>query len=82
VVCQATGERVKLESVRIAGRTMVSVEGFDRWIAALNPNSAPSPIRTPSQRSKASEQAGRELQQLWSKDRRRPGQRRRKAAMA
>ena len=57
---------VKLEAVRCGGRWVTSEEALARFMQRLTPdlqNDAPAP-RTPAQRQRASEVAGRELDAL------------------
>jgi hypothetical protein len=61
------GERVCLEAVRCGGAWMTSVEALERFLMALStvPGSAAAPLpRTPSQRKRAAERAGRELDKV------------------
>lgn len=57
-------DRVRLETVRIGGRTRTSRQALQRFLAALNPEPtiAPSPVRTPAARRRAADRAGRELE--------------------
>ncbi len=59
------GGRVKLEVVRIGGRTMTTREALQRFVERLNerPSEAP-PVRTPAERRRASEAAAAELVRL------------------
>jgi hypothetical protein len=62
-----TGERVKLGSIRLGGRYLVSRESLQRFIDALSARpgaDATEPIRTPSARKKASEVAKKKLEKL------------------
>jgi hypothetical protein len=58
------GQRVRLEGVRVGGRWLTSVEALARFAAALTPrlddDPAPAP-RTPKQRQRESERAGKKL---------------------
>lgn len=54
------GVPVKLETAKNGGRRVTSVEATERFLAALNPEPA-APVRTPTQRRKASEAAERKL---------------------
>jgi hypothetical protein len=59
-----TGERVRLEAVRLGGRWMTSREALQRFAERLTPQSPEGPAqapRTPTQRQRAAERAGREL---------------------
>jgi hypothetical protein len=63
-----SGERVRLEAVRVGGRWLTSASALQRFAAALTPRlgddppaATPAP-RTPSQRRRAAERACRELQ--------------------
>jgi hypothetical protein len=66
--CRAhDGQLVRLEAIRLGGRWVTSREAIQRFAEALTPQ-IPSvlstPARTSSQRQRAAEQAGRELEQL------------------
>jgi hypothetical protein len=61
------GQRVKLEAVRLGGRWLTSQEALARWAERLTPrlDSEPAPTpRTPAQRRRASERAGKNLERL------------------
>jgi hypothetical protein len=57
------GRRLYLEHARIRGRWMTSAPALARWIAAQSdpPAEAMPTLRTPTQRAKAADRAGREL---------------------
>ena len=55
---------VKLETLAICGRRYTSREAIARFIAAQNPQSAPTPEITPSQRKRQSEAARVELERM------------------
>jgi len=57
------GRRVKLETVRLGGRTVTTEEAVRRFLTALNPDQAEAiaSLRTPQERLAASEDAAREL---------------------
>jgi hypothetical protein len=61
------GSRVRLEAVRLGGRWLTSAPAIERFIVRQTPSlettSAPMP-RTPRQRAKAAERAGRELDRI------------------
>ena len=62
-----TGERVRLEAVRLGGRWITSRESLNRFAQKLTPpleGEAPPAPRTPSQRRRASEAAARELEKM------------------
>jgi hypothetical protein len=56
----------KLESILVGGQRFTSVEAIERFIAATTAtaNGEPAPIRSPQQRERAAERAGRELTKL------------------
>jgi Protein of unknown function (DUF1580) len=69
------GRVVRLEAVRVAGRFLTTIEAVHRFIAAQQPDAAPSPTgavsevpahtptsRTPARRARDSENALRRLQ--------------------
>jgi Protein of unknown function (DUF1580) len=61
------GDTVKLEACRLGGRWITSREAIQRFSEALTPASAtpsPSATRTPGQRSRAAERAGKDLEAL------------------
>jgi hypothetical protein len=62
-----SGERVRLEAVRLGGRWLTSREALQRFAAALTPPTdtvPPAPAsRTPSARAKAADRAGQALEQ-------------------
>ena len=49
--------RVKLESIKVGGRRVTSVEALQRFIEATSGVQSPQPIRTPAKRRKESEAA-------------------------
>ncbi|MGH7174433.1 MAG: DUF1580 domain-containing protein [Gemmataceae bacterium] len=58
---------IRLECVRVSGRWLTSEEAISRFVLAQTPpaDSAAQPTpRTPTQRRKASEQAGRQLDEI------------------
>ncbi len=65
----AGGQMVKLEAVRVGGRWLTSRGAVARFVQALTPAADPVPKpltatpRTPAARLRASERAGRELDQ-------------------
>jgi hypothetical protein len=63
--CRApSGELVKLEACRLGDRWITSREALQRFAERLTPrleNDTPTAHRTPRQRQRAAEQAGREL---------------------
>jgi hypothetical protein len=60
------GTVVHLEGARLAGRWLTSEPAIERFLAGQTPDAdpAPSTIRTPTQRRKASERAARELDRI------------------
>ena len=61
------GHRVKLEGVRVGGRWLTSQEALARWAERLTPrlDDQPAPTtRTPTQRTKASDRAAKELEAI------------------
>jgi hypothetical protein len=61
------GRRIQLERVRIGATWYTSREAVERFLAALNtpaPHPHISPPRTPVQRQRAADQAGRVLDQI------------------
>src|SRR4051794_36931031 len=58
-----SGERVRLEGLRLGGRWVTSAQALQRFAAALTPTAEPEPIkpRTPGQRQRASERAAQQL---------------------
>jgi hypothetical protein len=64
-----SGEMLRLEGIRLAGRWLTSSQALTRFLetqnAACNPviSDAPKP-RTPTQRERASAQAGKELEAM------------------
>jgi hypothetical protein len=58
-----TGERIRLEAIRLGGRWITSTEALQRFAAALTPNAEPEApaARTPGQRQRASERAAQQL---------------------
>jgi hypothetical protein len=62
-----TGERIRLQAVRLGGKWVTSRESLKRFTEALTPRleDSPSPIiRTEGQRTRASEKAAKELDAL------------------
>jgi hypothetical protein len=63
-----SGERVRLEAVRLGGRWMTSREALQRFAERLTPRldtaESTATLRTPGQRQHAAEQAVRELDKL------------------
>ena len=56
---------VRLETIRIGGRTCTSREALQRFLEALNPELVHTqPARTPNQRRRAAERAAPELKRL------------------
>ncbi len=55
---------IKLEVVRVGGRTMVTPEAIETFLSRLNATDSPTPQFTPSQRQRMSEAARRELEKL------------------
>ncbi len=66
----ANGWRVKLEAVRVGGRWLTSRGAVARFVAALttaaDPNPTAAPLRSPTARNKASEQADQQLKAMGS----------------
>jgi|SRR5579864_1707896 len=64
----AGGHILKLEAIRIAGRWVTSAEAIERFVAAQNQPTDDAPLqqspRTPGQRRRASERAGKQLEKL------------------
>ena len=60
-ILSQTGERVKLEAVRMGGRWITSREAIARFSAALTAKATAEPIRTPAARTRASETAKKKL---------------------
>src|SRR5262245_23181031 len=61
-----SGERVRLEAIRLGGRWVTSREAIQRWAEALTPktdNSMSRP-RTLRQRRRSAEQAEKELERM------------------
>jgi hypothetical protein len=61
-----SGERVRLEAVRLGGRWLTSREALQRFAEALTPRLADTqpPPRAPAARQRASERAARQLEKL------------------
>jgi hypothetical protein len=61
-----SGDRVRLEALRLGGRWVTSREALQRFAEALTPQGSDSlvPTRTPNQRRKAAERAEKELEKL------------------
>jgi hypothetical protein len=66
-VCLPSGEVVRLEAARLAGKWLTSTPALERFLAAQTPqmdtSAAPTP-RSPARRKKASERAAAELARL------------------
>jgi hypothetical protein len=61
------GSRVRLEAVRLGGRWLTSTQAIERFIASQTPSleAVAGPTRrTPTQRAKGAERAGRELEKV------------------
>jgi len=61
------GDRIKLEAVRIGGRWLTSEAATNRWIIAMTPGGSTNtvePPRSPAARTRASENAGRQLEAM------------------
>src|SRR5262245_5802633 len=62
-----SGERIRLEAVRVGGRWLTTREALQRFAEALTPRPdappAPAP-RTAGQRARAAEKAGKQLEKL------------------
>src|SRR5262245_46620606 len=59
------GERIRLEAMRLGGHWITSREALQRWAERLTPalDGEPVPLpRSPSQRRRASERAGKALE--------------------
>lgn len=56
--------RVKLEGERIGARYVTTLEAFERFRRATNPDRETPPIRSPRVSTSADDEAGRELEQL------------------
>jgi hypothetical protein len=63
-----TGERVRLEAVRLGGRWITSREAVNRLAERLTPplDGEATRTRPPAKRQKASELAGRDLDEAWA----------------
>lgn len=62
-----SGERVRLEALRVGSRWMVSRESMQRFFEALTPRLDAEPLpapRTQRQRARASERAAKELDRI------------------
>jgi len=62
-----SGERVRLEALRLGGRWVTSREALQRFAEALTPrlsDAPPSPLRSPAARRRGSEQAEAELEKF------------------
>ena len=65
VKVKATGEVVKLETIKIGGRRYTSKEAIARFIAAQNADDAPvAPAITPAQRTRQAQAAQLALQEV------------------
>jgi hypothetical protein len=62
------GRLVRLEAVRLGRKWVTSRQALQRFVAALTPaprdSSVSSPTRTPKQRARASEKAGKRLEEV------------------
>jgi hypothetical protein len=65
-IVAADGQRIRLETLKLGGRTVTSLEALQRFAERLSPRldaeEAP-PTRTPAQRRRASERAAEELRE-------------------
>jgi hypothetical protein len=62
-----SGERVRLEAVRLGGKWVTSLEALQRFTDRLTPDldaSSTLPPRSPGKRQRASDRAARELERL------------------
>jgi hypothetical protein len=62
-----TGERVRLEALRLGGRWVTTREAIQRFAETLTPrlDAPPAPaLRTPTARAKAAERAGKALDKI------------------
>lgn len=62
-----SGENIRLETIRIAGRLMTSRAAVLRFLEAMQDptdNAAPAAMRSPAERRRAAERAGRELEKM------------------
>ena len=67
-VTLANGMRLRLEAIRLGGRWLTSTQAIERFILAQTPKFDETPIpspRTTTQRAKAAERAGRQLDDLF-----------------
>lgn len=65
----SSGERVRLEALRLGGRWVTSREALQRFAEALTPSfdtptAIPSTSRTPGRRQRASDHAAAELEKI------------------
>jgi hypothetical protein len=64
-----TGERIRLEAIRMGGRWLTSREALNRFADRLTPRldgQAPTPdTRSPTKRRRASDHADDELEKAW-----------------
>lgn len=61
------GQRVRLEAIRLGARWLTSIPALERFAARQTPDldaERPAPSRTPTARTKASEQARRRLEKV------------------
>jgi hypothetical protein len=62
-----SGERVRLEGVRVGGRWLTSVEALARFAAAQTPDvdlKRPDPPKPPASRMRAAQRAGEQLDKI------------------
>jgi hypothetical protein len=63
----ANGRTVRLEAVRLGGRWVTSAAAYRRFVVAQTPTLDETPplhVPTPTQRAKAAERAGRQLDKI------------------
>jgi hypothetical protein len=58
------GRRVRLEAERVGCRWCTSEAALGRFVVALSAATGDSPLRSPAERNRASEQAGAELKAM------------------
>ena len=58
------GQRVKLEAIRVAGRTFTSRQAITRFIEAQNAPTASDHIRSPASRQQAADKTEEELRKF------------------